>query len=216
MRVSYFYCLCSSLSLTAPCSVCSHYFLVLRPSVMTFRGTLWAFWRWIKCFLLSLCYFKSPRNRSLRLSPSVGYMWACLHDRRNAKSGPDHNNMPCVHNLHEIHIHSWHACTRNSFSLFFFPCVSHASRSVDVLCSESLSNEYSGVINVSCFLHNCLLSSLFLPINALGSHHAAAPRKSTAAVCLKRKKQNKTRGSTSFAPARESKREGNVSLAPML
>lgn len=86
-------------------------------SVITLRGKLCTFWRWIKCFLLSLCYFNSPHIHSVCLPPSVGYMWACLHDRRNAKSSPDHYNMPCVHNLHEIHIHSWDACTRNSFFL---------------------------------------------------------------------------------------------------
>lgn len=149
-------------------------------------------------------------------------MWACLHDRRNAKSSPDHYNMPCVHNLHEIHIHSWHACTRNSFFL---------------LLPDSLMLSLSLCAPLGCVLfrksfkwkhwyHQCLsfLTKLpvlpfillfILPITALRSHHV---------VCCGSKKEynsrsfekKKRRGSTSFVSVRESKREGNVSLAPML
>lgn len=99
------------------------------------------------------------------LSPSVGYMWACLHDQRNAKSSPDHYNMPCVHNLHEIHIHSWHACTWNSFSLPLFPYLicfySPFLLAWDVFSWVSLSNKNIGIIYVTYSSPSCLLSSLF-------------------------------------------------------
>lgn len=96
--------------------------LVFSDAVV-FIERLLTFERWIKCSPPSLYYLIPPVfSQSFSLSLSVGYMWACLHDQRNAKSSPDHYNLPCMHNLHEIHIHSWHACTKNSFPPLFFLC----------------------------------------------------------------------------------------------
>lgn len=180
-------------------------------------------WKVNKMFLPLLCYFKSPlRSSRLPLLSSVGYMWACLHDQRNAKSSPDHYNMPCVHNLHEIHIHSWHVCTRSSFS----PSPSFPSRLSCALFLRLCAQDV--FFSLKVFTWKLCVSSLFLyvlpfviliiPINALGSHHVAwcCSKNEQTAVHFKKKKKKKKRGSTSFAPEREFMREGNVSLAPML
>lgn len=140
-------------------------------SVIIFREIPGTFWRWIKCFLLCVILNLTLHSFSLHLRLSIGYMWACLHDQRNAKSSPDHYNMPCVHNLHEIHIHSWHACTRNSFApaqplCFLWMCSAHNILQMTTLVSFMLFFYFSW-----SFLF-CLLYFLFIsPINALGSDH---------------------------------------------
>lgn len=136
------------------------------------------------------------------LSLSVGYMWACLHDQRNAKSSPDHYNMPSVHNLHEIHIHSSHAGTWSLFLHSYCALVSLRMRFV-LFC----------VIYVSYMLQSSFLYSFYPQNFGLHLYKLAAYRNCTKAVHLKKKKKG---GSTSFAAERECKREGNVSLAPML
>lgn len=105
-----------------------HFFICLHPDI----DFLWKHWvelfaNFLSCFVVfsDLPYFKFLLNSiSLCLHLFVGYMSACLHDQRNAKSSPDYYNMPCVWNLHEIFIHDRHVHKKNLPSRF--PWLSYA------------------------------------------------------------------------------------------
>lgn len=145
-------------------------------------------------------------------------MWACLHDQRNAKSSPDHYNMPCVHNLHElqyIFIHDMHA--HKIASPTFFPSLSYAfTQSLHSGCVLFIKSVKWKTLESFCFLVLLVVLHfifIVLPINARGSHHVVCRCSKKDSRSFEKKKK---RGSTSFASVRECKREGNVSLAPML
>lgn len=92
-------------------------------SVITFRGMLCRFWRWIKCFPLSLCYFKSPlQSVSLHLLVTCGHV--CMTEEMQSLAQTITICLVCTIYMKYIFIHDTRA--HGIASCSFFACLSYA------------------------------------------------------------------------------------------